>query len=1076
MGSHAAHECKSLTMGRRRVTGVLAFALLILPILAADGTTPPDWENPAVFQRGAEPPHATLVPFATPEQARTGGRTDSPWFRSLNGDWRFRWLPRPADCPVDFAAPQFDDRAWDRLPVPANWQLHGYGQAVYLNVPYVFPKNPPHVPADDNPVGLYRHLFDIPADWAGRQVFLHFAGVDSAFYVWVNGREVGYSQDSRTPAEFNITPHLVPGVNHLAVQVFRYSDGSYLECQDMWRLSGIHRDVWLFARPAVYLRDVEVKTLLDEDVRDAILDVRARVRNDSGTAWRDLTVTGSLRTTAGTAVPLAGDLAGGCEYVAPGAEAIVRLRAGVTDPPKWSAETPHLFVLTLALCDGGGAVLEATSCRVGFRRVEIRHGQLLVNGQPVLLKGVNRHEHHPDRGHAVDYESMLADVRLMKRFNINTVRTSHYPDHPDWYDLCDRYGLYVIDEANIESHGMGYNPEDTLANKPEWQAAHLDRIRRMVERDKNHPSVIIWSMGNEAGDGTAFQAASQWLHRRDPSRPVHYERAGQRPHTDIVCPMYWSVAGIVSYTQRPQERPLILCEYAHAMGNAVGNLAEYWEAIEAFPQLQGGSIWDWVDQGLRRTDAAGREYWVYGGDFGEERHDGNFCINGLVFPDRGVTPKLWEVKKVYQNVAVETVPGVTGLVRIHNKHFFRNLADFDLGWEVLADGVVVQAGQLAPLDIPPQAAREIRIPVQPFLPEPGAETLLRLSVRQRDDTAWAPRGHEVAWEQLPLPLDARPAPGVSRADLPALAMQENDAEIRFSAGDFQLAFDRRTGLISSLTYAEEPVIAPGLDGPPGPALHVFRAPTDNNRRLGRQWVEAGLNDLQAGLRELRAERVSPGEVHFVTVTDYAGSGDAGFVHECRYTILGNGLIHLDNRITPRGNLPVLPRLGLRLTLAGRLDRVMWYGHGPHENYPDRKAGAAVGLYEAAVDDMAVPYVRPQETGNREDVRWLALTGDRGAGLLVVPDKPLSASVLPFTAADLDRADHLNELTPRRDIQLCLDARVLGLGNASCGPGVLPQYEVRPRPVRFGVLLRPCPAAPAAPAELAREKFPGNPNE
>ena len=611
---------------------------------------PPDWMNPVITGINNEPPHATLMPFQDKETAQRGIREESSYFRSLNGPWKFHWVSRPADRPAYFYRPSYDVSAWKDIQVPGNWQLQGYDIPIYLNMTYPFKKDPPRIQEDFNPVGSYRRTFTIPPGWDGRQTFLHFDGVESAFYVWLNGRMVGLGKDSRTPVEFNITSFLKTGENTLAVEVYRWSDGSYLEDQDFWRLSGIFRDVYLFSTPQVHIRDFEVKTSLSDNYTKAVFSVASRVRNYGTSASSGHSVEVTLiegDTVAARTTPIGKTDA---EYIAPGAEAIIPVKATINNPRLWTAEAPHLYRVLLTLRDGAGNAIEYEQCLFGFREVVVRDGHLLVNGKPILVKGVNRHEHDPDLGHFMTEASMVQDIVQMKRHNINTVRTSHYPNTPRWYELCDRYGMYIIDEANIESHGMGYDPDQTLANKPEWLPAHMDRMQRMVERDKNHPCVIIWSLGNEAGDGTNFQAMSEWTHRRDPSRPVHYERAGLRAHTDIVCPMYSRIEQLLDYVKTRQERPLILCEYAHAMGNSVGNLQDYWDVIESHDQLQGGCIWDWVDQGFRRRMADGREYFAYGGDYGEKETDGDFCCNGLVLPDRTVTPKTLEVKKVYQNI------------------------------------------------------------------------------------------------------------------------------------------------------------------------------------------------------------------------------------------------------------------------------------------------------------------------------------------------------------------------------------------------------------------------------------------
>jgi beta-galactosidase len=714
-------------MHLRELNKIIVFLILFLILMSgarqtrvyADETN--DWENPQMIGQNKEPANCTLIPYAALGKAINGVREESVFYKTLNGNWRFHWVSKPSDRPLEFYRPDYDISEWDEIPVPSNWQMYGYGRPIYLNVRYPFKKNPPLIQHDYNPVGSYRTKFEVPACWIQRQIFIHFDGVESAFYLWINGQKVGYSQGSRTPAEFNITEYIQDGKNILAVEVFRWSDGSYLECQDFWRLSGIFRGVYLFSTPSIHIRDFEVNCDLDEEYQDAVLNVTARVRNYSAKAVENTKVEVSLLDAANNPVGSEVLLQGSSVYVSPGAESIVKMKASVRNPLKWSAEKPHLYTVLVKLNNEKGEIIETESCKFGFRKVEIKEGQLLLNGAPILIKGVNRHEHDPDTGHAVSLDSMVKDILLMKQFNINTVRTAHYPDDPQWYELCDQYGIYVIDEANIESHGIGYRPENTLANKPEWKKAHLDRIISMVERDKNHPSVIIWSMGNEAGDGTTFEAASEWIHRRDPSRPVHYERAGRRPHTDIVCPMYSRIGSIVKYAQEKQERPLIMCEYAHAMGNAVGNLKEYWDAIEEYKHLQGGSIWDWVDQGLRKITDDGKEYWAYGGDFGDDPNDGNFCINGLVFPDRKIPPKLWEVKKVYQSVDVEEEDLTQGKIRIQNKYYFTNLNEFEADWTLYEDGKAKQRGSIEQLDVAPGESKVFTLPIEPPELVPGAE-------------------------------------------------------------------------------------------------------------------------------------------------------------------------------------------------------------------------------------------------------------------------------------------------------------------------------------------------------------------
>jgi beta-galactosidase/beta-glucuronidase len=664
-----------------------------------------DWQNLQVVGRNKEPGHATLVPYADDVTALGGDREASPYFKSLNGDWKFKYAPNPASAPADFYEDDFEASEWATISVPGNWQLRGYDRPIYTNVQYPFPIDDlPRVPEDDNPTGCYRRTFTLPREWDGRQIFLLFEGVDSAFHLWINGQMVGYSQGSRLPAEFNVTPYVHAGENTLAVRVYRWSDGSYLEDQDFWRLSGIYRDVYLWAAPPVHVRDFWVRTDLDEAYQDAVLKVRAKVWNYGHEDVAGYSVEVRLSDADGRPTftkPLSGQVA-----VEAGGKVTLDLEQPVTNPEKWSDEQPYLYTLLIFLKDAAGNILEVESCQVGFRKVEIRDGQIHVNGAPILLNGVNRHEHDPDTGHTVTVESMLQDIHLMKQFNINAVRTSHYPNHPRWYDLCDQYGIYVFDEANIESHGVW----DRLTKDPKWKTAFLERGIRMVESDKNHPCVIVWSLGNESGYGPNHEALADWIHEHDPTRPVHYESATQwrsyegpetAPCIDMVSVMYPPVDRIVEMAQTPREtRPLVMCEYAHAMGNSCGNLKEYWEAVEGYKRLQGGFIWDWVDQGIRQVTDDGEEWFAYGGDFGDQPNDGNFCINGLIWPDREPHPALWEVKKVLEPVRVEPVDLAAGQVRISNEYRFSDLSGLDVSWTLTAHGQVLQYGDLPKLNRP----------------------------------------------------------------------------------------------------------------------------------------------------------------------------------------------------------------------------------------------------------------------------------------------------------------------------------------------------------------------------------------
>ncbi len=1051
------------------IASVLVFAIGSF-IVPAEGQTVNDWENPAIVGINKEPAHSTMKVFSRPEAALSGDISQA-FYKSLNGRWKFNWVKRPADRPLDFYKTDYDVNDWDEIDVPGNWQMVGYGIPIYSNVRYPFPADPPMIPHDNNPVGSYRTEFEVPGEWNERRIFIHFDGVESAFYLWINGEKVGYSQGSRTPAEFDITPFIRDGSNIIAAEVYRWCDGSYLEDQDFWRLSGIFRDVYLFSTPQVHIRDFFIETILDDDYKNAELRITAKLKNyaDKGIVSPRIEV--NLLDDSGDYLSEEVIMTGNAEYLHSGDEAIVSMTADVKNPLKWSAEKPNLYTVLMILKTEEEKILEVIPCRIGFRSVEINGGQLLVNGKPVLFKGVNRHEHDPDLGHYITRESMIRDIRIMKRFNFNTVRTSHYPNDPEWYSLCDEYGLYVIDEANIESHGIGYKPEKTLGNRPEWLLSHMERTIRMVERDKNHPSVIIWSLGNEGGDGTNFRATSNWIHQHDPTRPVHYERAGRRPHTDIVCPMYSHVNSIIAYGEEDRDRPLILCEYAHAMGNSIGNLREYWDAIEKYKHLQGGCIWDWVDQGLRKytTDEKGEEVWfyAYGGDYGDEPNDNNFCINGCVFPDRSIPPKLWEVKKVYQNIAIVGDNLTAGRLKVRNWFFFTNLNEFSVNWVLSEDGSNIQEGIIEPIDLPPGETGFIKIPFEKPELKPGAEYHLRVSFRIKDRTEWAADGHEIAWEQLKIPFEVLSKPVVEIENMKDLSMTEENHIIKIRGGGFTVEFDRAKGKLTSVNYGNKNI----FDNGRGPVLNVFRAPTDNDKHLARQWKETGLDDMSVTVENVEVIDLVKNMIVISAKNRYSANGTSGFNHHCVYTILGNGYINVANHVEPFGDLPILPKLGVNMVLDKELEIFQYFGRGPHENYPDRKTGADVGHFISTVREQFVPYVRPQEMGNREDVRWACFTSKNGNGVVFSAENLMSVTALHYSIEDLVKAEHLHELTEREEIYFNIDHKQLGLGNASCGPGQLEKYKLLPESYSFNFSIRPYFTKNGSISDAARIGFP-----
>ncbi len=1129
---------------------------------------PNDWENPQMVGQNKEPAHATLLPYQDAQSALEGDREVCANFKLLNGNWQFKWAPNPASAPENFYAEPFTDDGWDTIAVPGNWQLQGYDVPMYTNVQYPFPPDyMPEVPKDNNPVGSYRTTFTVPEAWDGKQVFIVFDGVDSAFYLWVNGQYVGYSQDSRLPAEFNLTPYLRPGENTLAARVYRWSDGSYLEDQDFWRLSGIYRDVYLFATPAVHIRDFWAQTELDADYRDAMLTVRADLRAYNDTSLDGYTVEVQLFDAANQRIT-------NHESRITNHESRIDFALSVVNPLKWSAEHPHLYTLLLTLKDAAGNVLEVERCNVGFRKVVIQDGKILINGAAVYFHGVNRHEHHPDTGHTVSVESMIEDILLMKRFNVNAVRTCHYPNDPRWYDLCDQYGLYLIDEANLESHGVWDEP----TRDPVWRTAFLERGSRMVERDKNHPSIIIWSLGNESGHGPNHAAMAEWIHGHDPTRPVFYDSADHEPYVDIVSKMYPSLERLIELAERAGEtRPFIMCEYAHAMGNSPGNLKEYWEIIEQYPRVRGGFIWDWVDQGLRRTTRDGVEWFAYGGDYGESPHDGSFCINGLIFPDRTIHPALWEVKKVYQPVQVEVMDALAGKVEVINKYNFSDLSHLDISWTLQKDGEVIQQGELPRMSTPPGARETVTIP---FTSPPtgetegGAEYWLTLSFTLAEATSWADAGHEVAWAQFAVPFPTPEVQPVDVATLPALTLVESDTQATLAGHNFQLVFDKKAGDIATLNYQGYNLIESG------PQANFWRAPTENDlagwgdERAAVRWREIGLDHLEEHIEAVAVTQPAP-QVVEITVHS-ACAPDAGFAAQppspgpeqqpemmtqglswmldketlevfCArmnvpydtlpgtiksaklksligqyasenrlpelmlglynflketapekirpefeaalfsppatpeakaparfentytYRIYGSGDIIIEHHVIPEvPGLPFLPRIGLQMTLPGGYEHFTWYGRGPHETYVDRNYGAQVGVYSGTVDEQYVPYIVPEENGNKTDVRWVALTNDTGVGLLAAGASEVSAH--HYTTENLTEATHTYELQRRDDITLNLDYAQSGLGSAACGPGRRPEYQLKPVETRYSVRLRPFSQATESPTALSKQRF------
>jgi beta-galactosidase len=1020
-----------------------------------------DWENENIFGINKEAGHVTYVPYASAPQALEDVAGNSPYYSSLNGFWKFNWVKQPSERPADFYKTDYDDSKWGMIPVPSNMEMEGYGTPIYTNITYPFKNNPPYVmgevPEDwtaykePNPVGSYRRYFDIPENWNGKEVFINFDGVISAMYVWVNGEKVGYSQSSMNPAEFNITRYVKPGKNLLAVEVYKYSDGSYIEDQDMYRFSGIHRGVYLYAAAKTHIRDFFLTSEFPDGFTSAVFKVKASLKNYGGKESDKSTLEISLYDPKGNITSGKSLITKELGKIEAGEEKVYDLSANINKPELWSAETPDLYTVVLTLKDKKGKTQEILSSKFGFRKVEIKDSRLFVNGEPVLLKGVNRHEVHPKYGKAVPVASMIQDIELMKKININTVRTCHYPDDPEWYKLCDKYGIYLVDETNLESHG-----NMRVSTYPSWKAAHVDRVQRLIERDKNHPSVIIWSLGNEAGNGDNFLAMREAAKALDTTRPLHYE--GRNDAADLDSYMYPSVKWLGKKAEEESPRPIFMCEYAHAMGNSVGNLKEYWETIESHKRLIGGCIWEWVDQGIEKPVPGaknGETYIVYGGDLGDVPNDGTFSVKGLTTSYREYTPKMEEVRKVYQYIKIKPEDIPAGKISIENKYDFTNLNKYDLCWSLSEDGKVIQSGNLPALNLEPNGKISVTVPfVKPAL-TPGAEYWLKAEFKLREDALWAPKGYTVAWEQMAVPFDVSAKPVMGQAELPELSFNETGNVVSISGKDFRIAFDKASGSISDLTYGSKKIIEGAANGL---KFNLFRATLDNDRKedWGGEvdWVKDGYNNLTYALKNFSAKELNDKSAQVTASIEASAASGYKVRANLIYTIYGNGYINVEATFDPDTSSSPLPRLGLVAALSEGLENVEWYGRGPHENYVDRKESADFGRYKKTVDGMAERYEHPQGMANREDVRWVKLTDDKDAGILIAANGRLNFTALHYTDNDLVEAGHPYELKRRKETILSLDYAQMGLGNASCGPLPLPQYYIPFKPASISFSIRP----------------------
>ena len=1077
-----------------KIYTLLLGALVACPMQAQ---TMHDWENHHVLQINREPARAAFTPFSVQK---------GDCSMALDGTWKFRWTPVPGERIIDFYQTDFNDKDWKDFPVPANWEVNGYGTPIYVSAGYPFKIDPPRVmgePKADyttykerNPVGQYRRTFVLPVGWeADGQTFLRFEGVMSAFYVWINGERVGYSQGSMEPSEFNITDYLKTGENQIALEVYRYSDGSYLEDQDFWRFGGIHRSIHLIHTPDVRMRDYTIRTLLASagNYKDFILQIDPQFSVYRGMTGKGYTLQAVLKDVSGKEiVKLQGEVEEILDlehkasrmnewYPQRGPRKTGRLSAMIKSPERWTAETPYLYKLHLTLQNAEGKVIEQAEQSVGFRTVEINKGQLLINGNPVRFRGVNRHEHDPRTARVMSEERMLQDILLMKQANINAVRTSHYPNVSRWYELCDSLGLYVMDEADIEEHGL----RGTLASTPDWYAAFMDRAVRMAERDKNYPSIVMWSMGNESGYGPNFAAISAWLHDFDPTRPVHYEGAqgvdgNPDPKTvDVISRFYTRVKqeylnpGIAEGEDKERaenarwerlleiaertndDRPVMTSEYAHSMGNALGNFKEYWDEIYSNPRMLGGFIWDWVDQGIYKELPDGRIMVAYGGDFGDKPNLKAFCFNGRLMSDRETTPKYWEVKKVYAPVQLAVN---NGQLIVTNRNHHIDLSQYRCLWTLTIDGKQKEQGEITLPKVAPGESETITLPAFRSLSDKKAlnrkgnnsnstntlsDCLLKVSIVLKSDALWAKAGHEVTWEQFCLQQGE-----LLSADLinkGALQVKEDDKSLSVSGRGFSVQWEKKAvGSITSLMYNGKEILTQN-HFPVQPVTQAFRAPTDNDKSFGnwlaKDWQLHGMDYPLISLESFDHEVRADGAVIVrIRTTNLYKEGNVTTTSV--YTISSDGVIDLKTTFLPQGVLPELPRLGLAFCLAPAYNTFTWYGRGPQDNYPDRKTSAATGLWKGTVAEQYIHYPRPQDSGNKEEVQFFTLTDKQNKGIRVdAVEDVFSASALHYTAQDLYKETHDCNLKPRPEIILSMDAAVLGLGNSSCGPGVLKKYAI-----------------------------------
>ena len=1017
----------------------LTFFILMLLNLSISAQN--DWEDQTVIGRNKMPSRATSFSFSSPDLALKGDRSQAR-FLSLNGEWMFHFEADSKNRPLDFYASEAKTVGWDKIEVPSCWEMKGYGTPIYTNSTYPFPNNPPFIHRT-NPVGSYFKTFDLPENFAGQQIILHFGGVKSAFYVWVNGKMVGYSEDSCLPAEFDVTDNVQPGKNTVAVQVFRWSDGSYLEDQDHWRMSGIHREVLLLAQPKISINDFFVRTKFDENLEDATLQIRPVITMKDSVNTDGWSLEAQLFSPTDkpkSEEPFKIDLNKIIYENFPQRDNVAfgMIEIPVEMPQKWSAETPVLYTLVLSLKDTNGKILESRSCKVGFRDIRIQDGVFLVNGKPVKLYGVNRHDHSETGGKTVTRDEMLQDVLLMKQHNLNAVRTCHYPNDPYFYELCDQYGLFVMDEANIETHHAG----GYLTNQPAWHAAFSDRVIRMVERDKNHASIISWSLGNESGNGPNHAAAAGWVKEFDPTRPIHYEGAQGDPSrpeyktfgspeyatkpylanpddrwfVDMLSRMYPTIDQLKGMAESPYiHRPIVMCEYAHSMGNSTGNLIDYWDLIRSKKNLMGGFIWDWIDQGIAQTDAQGRKYWAYGGDFGDKPNDGNFCINGILNADRTVKPALEECKYVFQPVSIVPYDQDKMQFRVINRFYSRNLNEFDIRWTLMENGKEIGTGSLGAFNVLPGESRLFG--VDKNLSKTTGEVWLKVSVKLAKDELYAKRGFEIAKDQF-LVSAAKPIQTVASKVI-VQTFDDSAQHLILGTKDFKVTFDKATGYLTNYQFLGKEMLT-GVLKP-----NFWRPLTDNDLKAWQ--VLKNLSDwpeVQSSLSLVQLKILDEG-ISKLVIAELKSS--KGVNLQLSYKISGDGIIDVNYWVRIDEKLSDPLRIGMTTQLALDYNHMSFYGKGPYENYTDRNRSAEVNIYAGKVEDFMFQYVVPMENGNHTEVRWLALQNAAGNGIMVVGKQPLNTSVWPYTAENIMKAQHINELESADFYTINIDFGQAGVG-------------------------------------------------